>query len=261
MRGLGMARTTLLIAGAVWLAACDPAGPPAAAFSTEETREAEKTSPVAGTRFLESNGRTSTTNALPTRQSKDANITRVFDHIDRLEFLQAQRELSGLLKDSPHDPSLLKLQSGLAKVLAELAGPSLAPLPPEEAKGARRRVAFQDLPPLERLEITALNKQALGLASIPDPVARRRKTETLFAELKRFNLQNTNYFRGWLMQANLAMVLDREIEGQIAARHLLELGVRESRSPDVIEVMARFEKKGWLPTPPSSNQSLNPHAK
>jgi len=51
---------------------------------------------------------------------------------------------------------------------------------------------------------------------------------------------------GWITQAQLAVRLDRPIEGQVAGRELLALGAEHSVAASTLELLAALEQKGWL---------------
>lgn len=178
--------------------------------------------------------------SLPPSEIKEQKIRAILAKTDTMDFLDAHRLLQTALKDFPADAELLEIQVRLARVLAHLAN-----APVQRQKPATRRISYGELPAPARVEFILLERQfraATTNSVAPD-------LEPLFKAVKRFNFENPNFFRGWMIQAQLALALDREIEGQIAARNLSELGAAESGSSEVAKVMAALSTKNWLSEP------------
>src|SRR4051812_12395734 len=68
----------------------------------------------------------------------------------------------------------------------------------------------------------------------------------LLRKAQTFSRQNPDVFRGWIWQAQAALVLDRQASGRTAGVNLLELGAAKSNNARVIAVLAALEGKGWL---------------
>ena len=100
----------------------------------------------------------------------------------------------------------------------------------------RHITGYSELSADDRKSVDDWNKQTL--------------TNPTFADLdqvRQFNLRNANYPHGWVLQAYLALKMDRETEGREAAQNLIELGGANSLNPTFRTLLVQLDEKGWLP--------------
>jgi len=120
--------------------------------------------------------------------------------------------------------------------------------PLSETKDSRaERITYEALTASSRLQLLTIEKLVQGVIREPNPDAKQKLTENLLLAARTFNLGNLTYAHGWLLQADVALALDREIEGRMAARRLMGLRVEESTNPKTLEIMSALEQRGWLP--------------
>jgi hypothetical protein len=162
--------------------------------------------------------------------------------IENLELPAAYVALKELSREHPNDPDVKRLLADLTPVLAALVpdatGPSSGPSDPSPP-GTRPALRFAELPALAQTQFTLFAKQSRAPDVLP----------ALLQQIKAFCREHPDFPGGWLLQARVALALQRPLEGTYAAQNLLALGVTRSTEPSIIATMSALEDAGWLPRP------------
>ena len=165
----------------------------------------------------------------------------ILRQIESLELPAAYIALNDLAKRYPQDPDVKRLLADLSHVVAPLVPEAVAhstsAKPAAPASGARTAQRFADLPSLAQTQFSLLSRQIAA----PSP--------ELLAQIKTFCREQPDFPGGWIVQARLALALNRPLEGSFAAQNLLALRITRSTEPSVISTMAALEEAGWLRRP------------
>lgn len=165
-------------------------------------------------------------------------IARAVDQIRQLKLVEAHDELKKLEVDYSQDEEIRQLHYQLSRVIAGAATST--------TNVSRRPLPYEKLPGENKTDLAIIEQAMRDIAAQSNPVPLATRTLT---DVMAFMHANPDYLPGWLMQAQLALLLDAEVEGRIAGKNLMALGVTKSGSTNVFKLMVRAEKKGWLPKP------------
>lgn len=137
--------------------------------------------------------------------------------------------LDPLVEKNPSSASLREFRDDLkAMIYVEEAG--LLPV--------RTRKSFDDLTSAQKSRIVVLSRAVANANGTNSP--------DLMKRVKAITLDVPDYPRVWLMQARLALILDRALEGRIAARNLAELRAEESQDASVQATLKLLRERGWV---------------
>ena len=179
-------------------------------------------------------------------------IFAVRDLVARGQRAAASARLQAMLDRYGSDPDVRAFAEEMGSLLEEPA-PDLSTATAGGEVDAvvgdapRRRVSLEELDDGDRVTARLLMKRNARL----DEAEGNWEAEAanLLRDVKRLNVRQPDFAPGWLMQAELALLLDRPLEGWAAARNLLELGIEQTVDPDVLAVVAELEHRGWTPEP------------
>jgi len=116
------------------------------------------------------------------------------------------------------------------------------------------RLRLEDLDRGTQLRVRLLLKRH---ARLFDPEARSVDAEAaaeLITDLKPVALEVSDYPRLWVLTAQLALVLDRNIDARVAARHLHRLKADTSQHPLYQSVVASLKQRELWPAPAEESQ-------
>ena len=164
--------------------------------------------------------------APPTKEECARKIVEICNLVNQNDYANARLKLAELKAEFPGNRAVDKF----SRTMIPLIGVPASTTPP------RPRISFFKLSPDDQKLIATIEQSARTAPSMD-----------VLEIVKKFNLRNPDYPHGWIIQAYLALSLNREFEGRAAARNLEELGIGESIDPSMLSLMALLEKKGWLP--------------
>lgn len=169
--------------------------------------------------------------------------------IDNLQFLAAYRALDQLAKDFPaYASDIQPLRHDIGRVIYSLSPPS--------SSRVRKPVLVSSLPAFDQMQYYQLENEWAALRA--DPMGELLKATDLFVRVKQFNLQHLDFTGGWLLQARMALALDRSVEGGYAGQQLYALGLSRSINSEVINLFVALEERRWLtPPPPASTAATS----
>lgn len=166
--------------------------------------------------------------------SPSPGIRAVLSAIEANRFVSAYLGVRVLKERFPDHPDILTLEAKLAPLLRSALPPAFF-----EPRPARTPLAREQLPAALRTRFLLLTQRA----------AQPADSDQLLTDVKAFTLDAPDFPGAWLLQARLALALDRALEGRIAARNLLQLGVLQTTDPWLAELMSSLDRKGWVPRP------------
>ncbi len=102
----------------------------------------------------------------------------------------------------------------------------------------RTRISFQSLTSAQQTRVRVLSAAVAK--------ATRQQAIELLPRVKALTIDAPDYPRAWLMQARLALLLNRPLEGRIAGRNLHLLDADSSRSAAVQRTLRLLRTKGWM---------------
>ena len=161
-------------------------------------------------------------------------IDRVYDKFQTMADEQRRAAEARAAQRHANEALAQQVQSGVA---------------PPSTEAADTRLKLEDLPAPVRIRVTLLMKRHERLR---DPATGRLDAEAaarLLADIKPITAEINNYPRLWLIQAQLALVLERGIDARIAARHLARLRAEQSLHPLYQSVIAGLNQGGYWPAP------------
>ena len=161
-----------------------------------------------------------------------AAMPAILKQIQSLDFPAAYVALTALDKKSPGHPEVQKLLAELRVVLAEITPRTSS----TKTAANRQPQRLADLPAFEQTQFLLFVKQAHAKRDLP----------VLFKEAKSFCVKHPDVAGAWLLQAQLALTLQRPLEGTFAAENLVALGALDSKDHNVIATLAALESAGWL---------------
>ena len=122
----------------------------------------------------------------------------------------------------PINQSALTNLTGLPPWTYPTNMPIWDPAPPHNAGAKRQPLAYAQLDKATRMEFSLLDIRMRTLGEHWDATT----GAALLTAIKKFNLAHPDYPRGWQMQAQLALYLKQNLEQKIAAKNLIELGIK-----------------------------------
>jgi hypothetical protein len=154
---------------------------------------------------------------------------------------------------------LKEIPTLLAQNKYEEAHTILSQLREEYPKSIGLERLAKSLSPLWRLlprHLTAYTELSVDDRQLVDGWNKDALSDATFAKLdavQQFTLRNSDYPHGWVLQAYLALKLDKEPEGREAAQRLIDLGGANSLNPTFRALLVQLDEKGWLPDPAAAN--------
>ena len=143
--------------------------------------------------------------------------------VQQQKYAQARQLLNELRAAHPKSMGLEKLARELSPVWRLLP---------------RHITAYTELSADDKKMVNDWNQQAQATPSFAD-----------LEKIRQFTLRNPNYPHGWVLQACLALNLNRDVEGKEAAQNLIDLGGANSLNPTFKALLVQLDQKGWLPNP------------
>ena len=159
----------------------------------------------------------------------------ILKQVAALDFPAAYVALRELDAKHPGHPDVQRLLGEITPVLAQIT-PGAKPPAAAVPASARRPKRLAELPAFEQTQFRLFVKQAQAKRELP----------ALLKDVKAFCVQHPDFAGGWLLQAQLALALQRPLEGSYAAQNLMALGAPASTDRGVIATMAALEEAGWV---------------
>lgn len=110
----------------------------------------------------------------------------------------------------------------------------------------RIRQSPAQLADAEQQQLRDLSRKVGEWLLVPAQTRKEMGAE-LAPEVKKFAADHADLPAAWLLQAQMMLLLDRQLEGRIAGRNLEELRSWETSDKNVLRLLAEMQSRGWLP--------------
>ncbi|MEI9962947.1 MAG: hypothetical protein WDM76_18075 [Limisphaerales bacterium] len=139
------------------------------------------------------------------------------------------------------EPATTLPNSALAKLLEGF------PLTTTELdRGAKRKARNTGLlSPIDKAVWASIESNARKYSVLGNQTVARTEVEELLTDVRKFLADQPDFFPGWVLQARLALALDRAPEGISAGINLNQLGVSGTAEPAVTRTVEQLGQRGW----------------
>ncbi len=143
------------------------------------------------------------------------------------KFTEALAKVAALLKDEPADKDLLDLKAQLEK--------------------STKHVACLEKPAVSKLEMAEIKMIYKDAMAQPEDSPERAKfMRELLDKSAPLVKRDEKLMDLWAARGQAALDLNRPLEGNDAATHLMNLGAAESDNESLVVILASLKRKGWL---------------
>lgn len=168
--------------------------------------------------------------------------------IDGKDLAGACIRVQKLRKDYPKDDRMAIAETKIKGLLLQ------ALVEAHRVETKRVRLSAAQLPVIEQLSFEiyqnrARELMARGMEGNPGDLIK------LLGDVKEMMVRQPDFLAGWILQAHLALVLNRMPEGFTAAFNMKELGALESTSQEVQRLITLLNERGWWPAQPKPRKS------
>lgn len=122
----------------------------------------------------------------------------------------------------------------------------LADIAMKEMEPPRTRLTASQLPPDAGQQLARLSAEVGNWSALP-PADQAPEAAGMMSAVKKFAGAYPDLPTGWLLQAQVALLANRPLEGRIAAKNLEELRAWETTSKEVLLLLSQLQIRGWMP--------------